>query len=59
MTKFESDDDPGFLAIIGELRRWIKELTIPTITTAAYIQEPPQEDTGKTAAAQIENERRT
>ena len=29
MTKFEREDEPGFIAIAGELRRWIKELTIP------------------------------
>lgn len=26
MTKFENGDDPGFLAVLGELRRWTKEL---------------------------------
>lgn len=26
MTKFASEDDPGFVAVAGELRRWIKEL---------------------------------
>lgn len=26
MTKFEREDDPGFTAIAGELRRWIKEI---------------------------------
>jgi hypothetical protein len=26
MTKFEDVDDPGFVAVTGELRRWIKEL---------------------------------
>ncbi|KAK4233048.1 P-loop containing nucleoside triphosphate hydrolase protein, partial [Achaetomium macrosporum] len=26
MTKFASVDDPGFLAVCGELRRWIKQL---------------------------------
>lgn len=26
MTRFESVDDPGFIAISGELRRWIKDL---------------------------------
>lgn len=26
MTKFENTDDPGFTAISGELRRWVKEL---------------------------------
>lgn len=27
MTKFEDVDDPGFLAIAGELRRWCRELS--------------------------------
>ena len=27
MTKFSSTDDAGFLAICGELRRWIKEIS--------------------------------
>jgi hypothetical protein len=27
MTKFEREDEPGFIAIAGELRRWIKELS--------------------------------
>ena len=27
MTKFDSTDDAGFLAICGELRRWIKEIS--------------------------------
>ena len=26
MTKFENADDPGFKAVVGELRRWVKEL---------------------------------
>jgi hypothetical protein len=26
MTKFEIEDDPGFIVVAGELRRWIKEL---------------------------------
>lgn len=26
MTKFASAEDPGFLAVCGELRRWIKQL---------------------------------
>lgn len=26
MTKFEVVDDPGFIAVAGELRRWVKEL---------------------------------
>ena len=26
MTKFEDRNDPGFKAVAGELRRWVKEL---------------------------------
>lgn len=26
MTKFEDENDPGFKAVAGELRRWVKEL---------------------------------
>lgn len=28
MTKFGHIDDPGFVQITGELRRWIKEISI-------------------------------
>ena len=27
MAKFESEDDPGFVAVVGELRRWIQGLS--------------------------------
>lgn len=27
MTRFEHVDDPGFIAVTGELRRWIKGLS--------------------------------
>jgi hypothetical protein len=26
MTKFETEDDPGFVSVTGELRRWVKGL---------------------------------
>lgn len=26
MTKFASEDDPGFKAVVGELRRWVKAI---------------------------------
>jgi hypothetical protein len=26
MTKFSSPDDPGFVAVSGELRRWVKKI---------------------------------
>ena len=28
MTKFVSEDDPSFVAVAGELRRWMKELNM-------------------------------
>jgi hypothetical protein len=27
MTKFSSIEDPGFVAVCGELRRWIKDMS--------------------------------
>jgi hypothetical protein len=30
MTKFEHLDDPGFIAVAGELRRWVKALDVPS-----------------------------
>jgi hypothetical protein len=32
MTKFKHKDDPGFIAVAGELRRWVKELSVPSNT---------------------------
>lgn len=26
MAKFESENDPGFIAVTGEIHRWIKQL---------------------------------
>lgn len=26
MTKFDAVDEPGFIAVVGELRRWVKGL---------------------------------
>lgn len=31
MARFESVDDPGFVSVTGELRRWVRELTEPGI----------------------------
>lgn len=42
MTKFEYLDDPGFTAIAGELRRWIKELTIPSNASAPGAEKSEQ-----------------
>ncbi|KAI9715704.1 MAG: hypothetical protein M1812_005856 [Candelaria pacifica] len=34
MTKFETEDDPGFISVAGELQRWVKEFRPkPVITT--------------------------
>ena len=44
MTKFASADDPGFLAVVGQLHLWVKELRLdqPTlITTASDIVSSP------------------
>ncbi len=30
MTKFEHEEDPGFIAVAGELRRWTKSLSTPS-----------------------------
>jgi hypothetical protein len=32
MTKFEDLDDPGFIAVAGEVRRWVKALVIAEST---------------------------
>jgi hypothetical protein len=35
MTKFEDASDPGFIAIAGELRRWIRGLATQSDTQAS------------------------
>jgi len=35
MARFETEDDPGFVSIVGELRRWVKELKSDLITPEA------------------------
>lgn len=42
MTKFEHLDDPGFTAVAGELRRWIKELTTRGNASAPGVERPEQ-----------------
>ena len=44
MTKFEDGNDPGFKAVAGELRRWVRELDQSRIS-----------DSGKTASANAAN----
>lgn len=41
MTKFEREDDPGFTAVAGELRRWVKELSAPSEAGVARTAVPP------------------
>jgi hypothetical protein len=42
MTKFEHLDDPGFVAIAGELRRLVKELTVPNNASAPGLERSEQ-----------------
>lgn len=42
MTKFEHTEDPGFTAVAGELRRWVKALDVfsnAAVTGAATSQQ--------------------
>ncbi len=44
MTKFATVDDPGFVAICGELRRWIKDIDAPgspPLTSSSKIDGQP------------------
>ena len=49
MTKFDSINDPGFLAIYGELRRWIKEISQKAAQDGR--DEPDRHDDRHTSAA--------
>ena len=39
MTKFEYEDDPGFIAIAEELRRWSKDLALLKISRNLPMQQ--------------------
>lgn len=39
MKKFESEDDPGFVAVVGELRRWIRDLDQSSVADGRKMQE--------------------
>lgn len=39
MTKFEDVNDPGFIAVAGELRRWAKELAKPPTPSLVNVSE--------------------
>ena len=41
MTKFEDLNDPGFVAVAGELRRWAKELS-QTKAPSTLLNKPAQ-----------------
>lgn len=43
MTKFEQGDDPGFIAVVGELCRWIKELTVLSSASGPGAARPQQQ----------------
>jgi len=43
MTKFEDTSDPGFTAVAGELRRWVRELVAPSDARAVAAATPQQE----------------
>ncbi|MCJ1265678.1 hypothetical protein MMC22_005558 [Lobaria immixta] len=47
MTRFEREDDPGFTAIAGELRRWIKEM-IPQSNAGIHRVSALEQQQGRT-----------
>jgi hypothetical protein len=51
MTKFENADDPGFIAVAGELRRWAKALDVPSnaeATGATTLQQQEEQQQSAT-----------
>jgi hypothetical protein len=56
MTEFQDLDEPGFVAVTGELRQWCKELSSPSpggarIATVGQQRPPiPQESSSGNAA---------
>ncbi|XTI88791.1 hypothetical protein V2W45_1307553 [Cenococcum geophilum] len=47
MTKFEDTSDPGFTAVAGELRRWVRELVAPSDARAVAAATPQEEQEGQ------------
>lgn len=41
MSKFSRSDDPGFVAICGELRRWIRDVGAPTTAEVSQLLPGP------------------
>jgi hypothetical protein len=53
MTKFENGDDSGFIALVGELRRWVRELTLPnSLSVPVTSRSEPQQQGGQQQGAQ-------
>ena len=49
MTKFENADDPGFKAVVGELRRWVKDLARFESAGPPHVQSPHRGKTSEEA----------
>jgi hypothetical protein len=51
MTKFDNEDDPGFIAVAGELRRWslnvLNNAAVPGRALLQQQQQQQQEQMGK------------
>ena len=47
MTKFENVDDPGFKAIAGELRRWIRALVRSENVRLSHVESPHRDRTSR------------
>ena len=43
MIKFEDISDPGFIAVTGELRKWVRELTATSKSEISVTIVPQQE----------------
>jgi hypothetical protein len=52
MTKFEHAEDPGFTAVAGELRRWVKALDVSNNTAATGADKSQQQQVEQRQGAQ-------
>jgi hypothetical protein len=41
MTKFGALDDPGFVAVTGEIRRWVKALVVSAVDRESTRESTP------------------
>jgi hypothetical protein len=58
ITKFEIADDPGFKAVVGELRRWVEELARSENARLPYVESTNRSRTseevgGRTSEQQV------